>query len=125
MLDEVFFNILHNSVKYSPKDVQIDITMEEMELQGKWFCAIRFSDYGRGIPENEKSQVFDRPRAAAASFARGFGVGLNTCKRLVEKYGGNIWVEDRVEGDHTKGACFVVTLPLIKEKQPGHRMNLK
>ena len=116
MLDEVFFNILHNSVKYSPKDVQIDITLEEMELQGKWYCAIRFCDSGSGIPDDAKAQVFDKPKATAASFARGFGIGLSTCKKLVEKYGGNIWVEDRVEGDHKKGACFVVTLPLIREK---------
>lgn len=116
MLDEVFFNILHNSVKYSPKDVQIDITLEEMELQGKWYCAIRFCDSGSGIPDDAKAQVFDKPKATAASFARGFGIGLSTCKKLVEKYGGNIWVEDRVKGDHRKGACFVVTLPLIREK---------
>ena len=116
MLDEVFFNILHNSVKYSPKDVQIDITLEEMELQGKWYCAVRFCDSGSGIPDDMKAQVFDKPKAAAASFARGFGIGLTTCKKLVEKYGGNIWVEDRVEGDHKKGACFVVTLPLMREK---------
>lgn len=116
MLDEVFFNILHNSVKYSPKDVQIDITLEEMELQGKWYCAVRFSDSGSGISDEMKAQVFDKPKAAAASFARGFGIGLSTCKKLVEKYGGNIWVEDRVEGDYKKGACFVVTLPLIREK---------
>jgi signal transduction histidine kinase len=116
MLDEVFFNILHNSVKYSPKDVQIDITLEEMELQGKWYCAVRFCDSGSGIPDDLKAQVFDKPKAAAASFARGFGIGLSTCKKLVEKYGGNIWVEDRVEGDYKKGACFVVTLPLIREK---------
>ena len=125
MLDEVFFNILHNSVKYSPKDVQIDITLEEMELQGKWYCAVRFCDSGSGIPDDAKAEVFDKPKAAAASFARGFGIGLSTCKKLVEKYGGNIWVEDRVEGDHTKGACFVVTLPLIREKTAGQTRKLK
>ena len=116
MLDEVFFNILHNSVKYSPRDVQIDITLEEMELQGKWYCAIRFCDSGSGLTDEMKAQVFDKPKAAAASFARGFGIGLSTCKKLVEKYGGNIWVEDRVKGDNKKGACFVVTLPLMREK---------
>ena len=116
MLDEVFFNILHNSVKYSPRDVQIDITLEEMELQGKWYCAIRFCDSGSVMTVEMKAQVFDKPKATAASFARGFGIGLSTCKKLVEKYGGNIWVEDRVKGDHRKGACFVVTLPLIREK---------
>lgn len=125
MLDEIFFNILHNSVKYSPKDVGIDITLEEMELEGRWFCAVRFCDYGTGVPDEAKPYVFEKPKAAAASFARGFGIGLSTCKKLIEKYGGSIWVEDRVEGDHAKGACFVVTLPLIREKSAGQTRKLK
>ena len=61
--------------------------------------------------------VFSGRKAVAASFARGFGIGLNMCRKLVEKYGGSIWVEDRVRGDHTKGACFVVTLPTMPPKQ--------
>ncbi len=37
-------------------------------------------------------------------------------KTLVDSYGGRVWVEDRIKGDHTKGARFVVMLSAI-EKQ--------
>jgi signal transduction histidine kinase len=42
---------------------------------------------------------------------KGSGPGLYLVKSLVEGYGGRVWVEDRVHGDHTKGARFVVMLP--------------
>ena len=45
-----------------------------------------------------------------------FDIRVNMCRRLVERYGGSIWVEDRVEGEPSKGACFVVTLPLATSK---------
>jgi len=118
MLDEIFLNILHNSVKFSKgKKVRIDVTIERMEIKGRWFCAVRIADYGCGVPDEMKEEIFSGRKAVAASFARGFGIGLNMCRKLVEKYGGSIWVEDRVRGDHTKGACFVVTLPTMPPKQ--------
>jgi signal transduction histidine kinase len=42
------------------------------------------------------------------------GLGLYIVKSLVGNYGGLVRVEDRVTGDHTKGARFVVLLPTIK-----------
>lgn len=47
--------------------------------------------------------------------ARGMGLGLYLVKTLVESYNGEVWVEDRVNGDHTKGARFMVTLPAIQK----------
>jgi signal transduction histidine kinase len=43
------------------------------------------------------------------------GLGLYIVKTLVESYGGRVWVEDRVAGDHTKGARFVVMLPTVEK----------
>ena len=48
--------------------------------------------------------------------ARGMGLGQYLVRSLIESYQGRVWVEDRVPGDHTKGAKFVVMLPAI-EKQ--------
>lgn len=118
MLDEIFLNILHNAVKFSSgKKVRIDVTIERMEIRGRWFCAVRIADYGSGVPDDMKEEIFSGRKAVAASFARGFGIGLNMCRKLVEKYGGSVWVEDRVRGDHTRGACFVITLPTMPPKQ--------
>jgi signal transduction histidine kinase len=41
------------------------------------------------------------------------GLGLYLVKTLVDSYGGRVWVEDRVPGDRTKGARFVVMLPAV------------
>ena len=43
-------------------------------------------------------------------------------KLLVDSYGGRVWVEDRVSGDHTKGARFVVMMPAIENSFVQHRL---
>ncbi|HXZ23420.1 MAG TPA: ATP-binding protein, partial [Methanomassiliicoccales archaeon] len=40
------------------------------------------------------------------------GLGLAIVRALVERYRGRVWIEDRVAGDYSKGARFVVELPL-------------
>jgi signal transduction histidine kinase len=42
------------------------------------------------------------------------GLGLYLVKSLVDSYGGRVWIEDRVKDDHTKGARFVVMLPVAE-----------
>jgi signal transduction histidine kinase len=46
---------------------------------------------------------------------KGMGLGLYLVKSLADSYGGQVWVEDRVRGDHTKGARFVVLMPAVKK----------
>jgi signal transduction histidine kinase len=41
------------------------------------------------------------------------GLGLYLVRTLVDSYNGSVWAEDRVKGDHTKGARFVVMLPAV------------
>jgi signal transduction histidine kinase len=43
------------------------------------------------------------------------GLGLYLVKSLIENYDDKIWVEDRVKGDYTKGARFVVMLPAVEK----------
>ena len=69
-------------------------------------------DNGPGIPDDFKSLVFNRVLKGTAR-AKGMGLGLYLVKSLVASYHGHVWVEDRVPGDHTQGAKFVVLLPAV------------
>ncbi len=114
LLDEVFTNILSNSVKYTegnPVNVVIEqevVRMEEGTGGGPSECwKITFVDYGRGIPDDMKPVVFRR----YLETAKGSGLGMSIVHALVtERYGGKVGVKDRVEGDHTKGTKAEVWL---------------
>jgi len=56
-----------------------------------------------------KEKVFDRSMRGGTKVS-GHGLGLYLVKRLVEDQAGKVWVEDRVPGEHEKGARFVILL---------------
>jgi signal transduction histidine kinase len=67
-------------------------------------------DNGPGVPDGMKGKIFNRLQRGNTK-ARGMGLGLYIARALVESYGGSVEAEDRVPGDHTKGAKFLVYLP--------------
>ncbi len=110
LLAEVFVNILTNAIKYTEEETKwIDIDWNRWSVNPS-FVVISFSDRGKGIPEGLKSKVFGR---FALESSTGMGLGLNVISRLVEQYGGYLWFEDRVEGDHSQGTVVNVALRLV------------
>jgi signal transduction histidine kinase len=106
-LHDVFYNLLHNAVKFTmTDDARIEVTTSLVE-DGE-FLRFDFEDWGPGIDDRLKGNVLigidDRVHRVS-------GVGLTLVKQIVEQYSGSLMVEDRVEGDFTKGARFVVKLP--------------
>ena len=106
-LQDVFYNLLHNAVKFTVTDnVRIEVTTSLVE-DGE-FLRFDFEDWGPGIDDCLKGNVLigidDRVHRVS-------GVGLTLVKQIVEQYSGSLMVEDRVDGDFTKGARFVVRLP--------------
>jgi signal transduction histidine kinase len=103
MLEEVFTNVLSNSVHYTDADgVQVEIEVKEARLEKKpgRYWKISFSDHGRGIPDELKQHLFERYLKKAS----GTGLGLSIAHALaVERYSGELRIADRVEGDRTKG----------------------
>ena len=71
---------------------------------------ITVGDEGPGVPDELKSVIFIRFQTGEEK-GSGKGLGLFIAKTLIERYGGKIWVEDRVKGDSSQGAEFVFTLP--------------
>jgi len=110
-LHELFLNVISNAVKFdSSTKVRADVHVsEETTAQGE-FWVISIVDRGRGIPDDRKRVVFER-FATGVTGIKGFGLGLSIVRAIVDKFGGRIWVEDRVPGDFSKGSVFKVALP--------------
>ena len=110
-LSDIFLNVLSNAVKFdiSPR-VRVDVMIDdEVSPQGNsWLISV--ADRGRGIPDDRKSIVFER-FATGVTGIKGFGLGLSIVSAIVERYGGRIWVEDRIKGDASKGTVFKILLP--------------
>jgi signal transduction histidine kinase len=109
LMEDVIGNLLHNAVKFNQqKEVEVEINHSLSKDKGCW--KIEFKDNGPGIPDSMKEKIFDRLQRGDESVG-GTGLGLTLVKQIVEGYGGEIWVEDRIKGDSTKGSDFIVFLP--------------
>jgi histidine kinase len=107
-LEQIMFNLLDNSLRYTPAGGEIQIIVKR---QGDW-AKIFVNDSGVGIPEENLPHVFDRFYRVDESRARqdgGSGIGLTIVKRLVEAHHGEIRVKSDGQG---KGASFAFTLPI-------------
>lgn len=110
LLKDVFANLVDNAIKHSGSAPRLYVAVTRAE-PGSYRTIVE--DNGPGIPDERKEDVFRRFRRGQTT-ARGTGLGLYIVKTLVESLGGSVWVEDRVPGDHTKGARFVVLLPAVE-----------
>jgi signal transduction histidine kinase len=113
LLNDVFRNLIGNAIKHSDKkNIDINIKLETASEKGKKYYKVSVDDNGPGIPDEMKDKVFSRLQQGQTK-ARGLGLGLYLVKSFVDGYHGRVWVEDRVKGDHTKGARFIVLLPAM------------
>jgi signal transduction histidine kinase len=104
-ISQVFQNLLNNAVKYLDKP-QGQIRIGCVEEDGSWKFSV--TDNGPGIEEKYFEKIFQifqtlSPRDEVEST----GVGLTIIKKIVELYGGKIWVESKPG----EGSTFFFTLP--------------
>jgi two-component sensor histidine kinase len=108
LLDEIFINLFSNTVKYTDSsEVKIDVMIKDYFIGEAKYWMITISDYGKGIPDSMKKELFERFYYKA----KGSGLGLSIVRALVERYRGKIWVGDRVYKDYTKGTTFGMIFP--------------
>lgn len=115
-LQQVFWNLLANAIKFTPDGGNVDLWLEQVQNTAQ----IRITDTGIGISPEFLPYVFDRFRQADGSTTRqygGLGLGLALVKYLVELHGGTVTAESLGEN---KGATFKVTLPLLQESTSFH-----
>lgn len=108
---QILFNLLSNSVKFTPDNGRITISANPEKQH------IRFdvSDTGIGIKPEDMNNLFEPFHQLDASHARhyeGTGLGLALTKRLVELHGGQIWAKS----EYGKGSTFSFLLPVRQPK---------
>jgi signal transduction histidine kinase len=106
-LENILYNLLDNSLKYSRQAPAIQL---RVDLEKQYF-RLSFSDNGMGIPRDYLDRVFDqffRVPMGNVHATKGFGLGLSYVKKIVELHGGTIQVESQLD----KGTTFVLYIPV-------------
>ena len=102
--EEAVCNLLDNAVKYTPSGGTVTVEVKNYEL----FSAIRVTDTGPGISEEEQARIFGRfYRAPGAWQAEGVGIGLYLTRQIAEKQGGYV----KVESKPGMGSTFSLYIP--------------
>ena len=114
LLKDVFENLVDNAIRHSTGPVTIDLAIDRVKIEGQSFLRITVSDTGPGILDDLKKKIFMSLKEDVEKTSRR-GFGLYLVRTLIDHYHGQVWVEDRVPGDHTKGARFVVMLPAVEK----------
>ena len=98
-INSVMDNLVRNAVVHGKTDrIDINIVLDDKT------CTIEVSDFGVGIPDDYKSKIFEEGESFGET--RGTGLGLYIVKKVIERYGGEIEVED----NKPKGTKFTITL---------------
>ncbi|MCW4049769.1 MAG: ATP-binding protein [Candidatus Bathyarchaeota archaeon] len=108
ILRRVFQNLLTNAVQAMPEGGNLTVEGSVVENQ----AVIVVSDTGTGISEENMSKMF---QPLFTTKAKGTGLGLAVCKRIVEAHGGEI----SIESEEGVGTSFTVSIPLVLSEEEG------
>jgi chemotaxis family two-component system sensor kinase Cph1 len=104
LLLQLFQNLIGNAIKFRSERPAV-VTITAREEAAHWLFTV--ADTGIGMNMEQARQIFEPfKRLHAQHEYEGSGIGLATCQRIVERYGGRIWVESELG----KGSAFHFTL---------------
>lgn len=104
-LNQVLFNLLSNSIKYSEGNTEIKVSL----FHDKNCVYCKVTDQGEGIPSNEINKIFTRfYRTSKIPKAGGLGLGLYISEEIVKRHNGKISVKSKVG----EGSSFTIALPI-------------
>jgi two-component system sensor histidine kinase KdpD len=105
LMEQVFANLLSNSIKYSPPGTTIWVRSRSADEDT---LLVEVTNAGPPVPAEHLDRIFDKfHRVTAQDRITGTGLGLSICKGIVEAHGGRIWAENLPDG-----LVFKFTLPL-------------
>ena len=105
-LQQVFWNLLFNAVKFTPEHGVIGIAIRQLD----GMVEVDIADSGQGIEAEDLPHVFGAFRLQQHDNATGLGLGLNIARRIVELHEGTLSVSSAGRG---KGATFAIRLPAV------------
>ena len=109
-MEQVFTNLVSNSLKYAPSNTVIRI---RANIEGDTIH-VQVSNQGPQVPPEHLERIFDKfYRITAADRVTGTGLGLSICKGIIEAHGGRIWAENVSDG-----LAFNFTIPLTWDGSP-------
>lgn len=109
-LEQVLYNIISNSIKYTPNGGKITVNAGRVYHEIK----IEVRDTGIGIPEKDLARIFERFYRVDKARSRelgGTGLGLAISKSIVESHGGQI----QIESSPGEGTSVLISLPILKK----------
>jgi PAS domain S-box-containing protein len=106
-VSQLFQNLISNALKYRRPDVPVSVQISVAKQDGMWRFAVR--DNGMGIEPEWFGRIFQPLQRRHGLNVSGSGIGLATCKKIVTRAGGQIWVESVVG----EGSTFFFTLPAV------------
>lgn len=112
LFERIIANLVDNAVKYCDED-PIKIHISSGRDDDHWIFSVQ--DNGIGVPESHKTKIFGMfERLQTKEDAEGTGIGLAICRKVVESYGGRIWVEpvNHVDTDENQGSIFKFSVPI-------------
>ena len=106
-IEQVLINLLTNAVKYSPKSRKVIL---KVSVKNERF-RVAVTDFGIGVPEEQQERIFSRfyrIEESGPSFS-GLGIGLYISSEIINRHGGEIWVESQPG----VGSTFIFELPAV------------
>ena len=95
LLRQVLLNLIGNALKFAKGRPQVMVRCEDRPQE----VILRVEDNGPGIEDSYKKVVFEPlNRGSTSLHIAGSGIGLSVCRSIVERHGGDIWVEDGSSG---------------------------
>jgi len=111
MIDDLFQSVFRMAADQTEgENVVVALEIKRFEFDERKGYLLRFSDSGKGIPDSMKQKIFTDKKIEDGA-PPGPGLSLSVIKEVAERYGGKIWIEDKVKGDHGQGTSLMIFFP--------------
>lgn len=108
MLTQLFQNLIGNAIKYRSEEAP-EVLIKARKTNNFWEFSVQ--DNGMGMEEKHLERIFEMfQRLHRKEDISGTGIGLSLCRKIVERYGGEIWVTSKPG----RGSIFFFTIPVIE-----------